>query len=263
MLKRGITLTIAASIIVAAACGSDDSPTGTAAVVAVTVSAPSTAIFVGSTSQLTATAKDASGNAVSGAAVTWTSSSDAIATVSTSGLVTGVAPGTATITATSNGKTATTTMTVSLKTVSFSATMTPAGELGVNLNGSPTGSGTFTATLDTTTNIFTWSGTFTGLTSNVNNGHIHGPFAQTATTGSAGVLLNFNPSVTPGATFTGLNSATAGSVSGSVTLNSALTLTPTVNGDSLKKLLLANATYVNIHTTLNGGGEIRAQLLKK
>jgi len=263
MRNRGIALIMMAAAIVAVACGGDDTPTGTAAVVAVTVSAPSAAIFVGATSQLTATAKDASGNAVSGAAVTWTSSSDAIATVSASGLVTGVAPGTATITATSNGKTGTATLTISSKTVSFSATMTPAGELGANLNGNPTGSGTLTATLDTTTNVFSWTGTFSGLTSNVNNGHIHGPFAQSATTGSAGVLLNFNPSVTPGATFTGLNSATSGAVSGSVTLNAALTLTATVNGDSLKKLLLANATYVNIHTASNGGGEIRGQLLKK
>jgi hypothetical protein len=34
-----------------------------------------------------------------------------------------------------------------------------------------------------------------------------------------------------------------------------------VNGDSLKKLLLAGKTYVNIHTTTNQGGEIRAQLI--
>jgi hypothetical protein len=96
----------------------------------------------------------------------------------------------------------------------------------------------------------------------VNNGHIHGPFLPGAT-GTAGVILNFNPTVTPGATFTGLNSATVGSTTGSVTLTAALSLTSTVNGDSLKKLLLAGATYVNIHTLSNSGGEIRAQLIKK
>jgi hypothetical protein len=80
---------------------------------------------------------------------------------------------------------------------------------------------------------------------------------------SAGVILNFNPSSVPGATFVGLNSATSGSVTGTVTLNSALTLTAQINGDSLKKLLLAGAAYVNIHTVSNGGGEIRAQLIKK
>ena len=65
----------------------------------------------------------------------------------------------------------------------------------------------------------------------------------------------------PGGTFVGIGSATSGSVSGSVTLNATTQISTTVNGDSLKKLLLANLTYVNIHTTSNPGGEIRAQLV--
>ena len=42
------------------------------------------------------------------------------------------------------------------------------------------------------TNVFTWTGTFTGLTSNVNNGHIHGPFTPGGTATTANVILNFN-----------------------------------------------------------------------
>ena len=191
MRNRGIALTIMAAAIFAVACGGDDEPpTGTAAVVSVTVSQPTGAILVGATTTLTATTKDASGAAVTGSTVTWSSSSDAIATVSQAGVVTGVTPGTATITATSNGKTGTATVTVNSKTVTFSVTMSPANE-PPGLAGNPTGSGTFNATLDTTTNVFTWNGTFSGLTSNVNNGHIHGPFLPGAT-GTAGVILNFN-----------------------------------------------------------------------
>jgi hypothetical protein len=266
MRNRGIALTIMAAAIVAVACGSDDTPTGTAAVVSVSVASPTAPILVGATTTLVATAKDASGNAVSGATITWTSSSDAIATVSATGVVTGVSAGTATITATSNGKTGTAAVTVNSKIVNFTATLTPGGEPGT-LVGNPTGSGTFTATLDTTNGTFTWKADFTGLTSNVSLGHIHGPFLP-GTTGSAGALLNFDPAVSSGAaftgvTFTGLKTATSGSATGTVVLSSTLSFSAAINGDSLKKLLLAGATYANIHTTNNGGGEIRGQISKK
>src|SRR5215467_11896515 len=144
--------------------------------------------------------------------------------------------------------------------VQFTATLTPAAE-PPGLQGNPTGTGTFTATLDTVTNVFTFNGTFSGLTSNVNNGHIHGPFTPGGAATTAGVILNFN--TLPGGTFVGFGTATTGSVSGTVTLVAATQISQTVNGDSLKKLLLAGLTYVNIHTTTNPGGEIRAQLLKQ
>ena len=143
------------------------------------------------------------------------------------------------------------------KIVNLTATLTPPGEIGANLNGNPSGNGTFTATLDTSTNVFSYNFTFTGLTTNVIAGHIHGPFAVGGGANSAGVILNF--ATLPGATFTGIG-ATAGSGSGSVTLNAATAISATVNGDSLRKLLLAGLTYANIHTQSNPGGEIRGQL---
>lgn len=162
------------------------------------------------------------------------------------------------------GSDSSTTTTPVSKTVSFTATLTPAGEQGATLNGNPTGSGTFTATLDTSTNVFTYSVTYTGLTSNVTLGHIHGPFPA-GTANTASVILNFDPAsntfLQSGATF--VKGATSGTASGTVTLNAAATLSTTVNGDSLKKLLLAGLTYANIHTSSNGGGEIRGQITKK
>src|SRR5256712_814695 len=80
------------------------------ATVTVTPTAPN--MYVGGTVQLTATLKDASGNLLSGRTVTWTTSSSAVATVSASGLVTGVAVGAATITATSEGQSGTAAVTV-------------------------------------------------------------------------------------------------------------------------------------------------------
>jgi parallel beta-helix repeat protein len=74
------------------------------AVASVTVSPASVSLTVGQTSQLTATVKDASGTVLTGQSVSWASSNTAAATVSSAGLVSAVGAGSATITATSNGK---------------------------------------------------------------------------------------------------------------------------------------------------------------
>ncbi len=56
-------------------------------------------IATGWTTQLTATVRDQDGNAVSDASITWKSQNERVAIVSSTGVLTGVAPGTATITA--------------------------------------------------------------------------------------------------------------------------------------------------------------------
>jgi hypothetical protein len=147
------------------------------------------------------------------------------------------------------------------KIVNFTATLLPGNEPAVT--GNPTGNGTFTATLDTSTNVFSYSFTFTGLTAPASLGHIHGPFTPGGTSTSAGVILNFDPASTPGATFVGFKTATVGSGTGTVTLNSSTQFSQGINGDSLRKLLLAGLTYANIHTATNPGGEIRGQITKK
>jgi len=83
-----------------------------APVAAVTVSPASASLVVSATQQLTATMKDASNNVLTGRAVTWGSSNAGAATVDANGLVTAVAVGTATITATSEGKSGTSAITV-------------------------------------------------------------------------------------------------------------------------------------------------------
>src|SRR5207253_4220921 len=81
-------------------------------VATVAVSPPTASIQPGQTVQLTATLKDVNGNTLSGRTVTWSSSNTSVATVSSSGLVSGVTPGSATITATSEGKSGTSFITV-------------------------------------------------------------------------------------------------------------------------------------------------------
>src|SRR5213078_1934746 len=66
----------------------------------------------GQSAQLTATPQDANGNALSGRTVTWSSSNTSVAVADVNGNVTGIAPGSATITATSEGKSGTASITV-------------------------------------------------------------------------------------------------------------------------------------------------------
>jgi uncharacterized protein YjdB len=94
-------------------------------VAAVTVSPTSASLVAGATQQLTATTTDANNNVLTGRTVAWSSDNAAAATVNASGLVTAVSGGTATITATSEGKTGTaaiTVTTVAVATVSVSPT---------------------------------------------------------------------------------------------------------------------------------------------
>ncbi len=97
----------------------------TVPVASVTVSPATASIQVGQTVQLTATPRDASGNPLSGRAIAWASSAPGVATVSGTGLVTGVAAGSATITATSEGQSGTATVTVTTVPVA-SVTVSPA-----------------------------------------------------------------------------------------------------------------------------------------
>src|SRR5204863_2224 len=82
------------------------------AVATVEVTPPSASVQAGQTVQLTATPKDAGGNPLSGRTVTWSSSNPAVDTVSKSGIVSGVTPGSATVTATSEGKSGASAVTV-------------------------------------------------------------------------------------------------------------------------------------------------------
>jgi len=66
------------------------------------------------TTQLTATVSDANGEVIDGATVTWATSDDAVATVSSTGLVISVANGSATITVTSGSLSATASVSVAV-----------------------------------------------------------------------------------------------------------------------------------------------------
>lgn len=89
---------------VLAACGGADSGTGTPNTdgtpvpASVVISAPAQTVAVGQSLQLQASARDQAGNPIT-STVSWSTSAANVATVSDVGVVTGVSPGTATITA--------------------------------------------------------------------------------------------------------------------------------------------------------------------
>ena len=132
-MKKNLLFT---AVVLAIFAGCDDKDT--TAVTGVTVSPAAQSVAVGGTFTATATVQPAGANK----AVTWSSSDEAIATVSDAGLVTGKAEGSATITATTvdGGHTA---------TVAVKVTVAPAAVTGVSVNPTtqtfPSGR-TFTAT---------------------------------------------------------------------------------------------------------------------
>ncbi len=93
-------------------------------VASVVVTPSSASLVVGQTSTLTATPRDAGGAALVGRSLSWSSSQPAVATVSTAGAVTAVAPGTATISATTEGQTGTSVIAVSVVPVA-AVTLSP------------------------------------------------------------------------------------------------------------------------------------------
>ncbi|HSJ10651.1 MAG TPA: Ig-like domain-containing protein, partial [Longimicrobiales bacterium] len=106
---------VALLAMVVAACDAQD-PTAPAAVARVELTTTSLEIAAGGSAQLGATPRTASGLAVTGASVTWSSSDSTVARVSGAGLVTALSAGTATVQAAAAGKVATASVRVTAST---------------------------------------------------------------------------------------------------------------------------------------------------
>jgi uncharacterized protein YjdB len=89
-----------------------------APVASITLSAQSANIFVGQTHQLTTSVVDTTGNILNDRILSWTTSNESSSTIADSGLVTGIAIGSSTITVSSEGKSATVVVVVSVSPVS-------------------------------------------------------------------------------------------------------------------------------------------------
>ncbi|MEX2180699.1 MAG: Ig-like domain-containing protein [Gemmatimonadaceae bacterium] len=153
--RAGFTvgLIIAGSLLLRAC----ESPTEPAAVASVTVTPSSVVLHPTQTRQLTATVLAADGDPLTGRTLTWTSSNEAAATVNGAGLVTALALGDATITATVEGISGTATVSVVAVPVA-SVLVTPATGnviIGQTLQLTPTTRDSVGGTL--TGRVVTWA----------------------------------------------------------------------------------------------------------
>ena len=150
-------------------------------VATVTVSPVSATIAVGATRQLAAVTKDSAGNTLTGRVVTWTSNNTTVATVSASGLVTAPVAGSATITATSEGKTGTAAITVIVVPVA-TVTVSPASAtIAVSATQQLTAVTKDSAGNTLTGRVVTWASGNTSVATVNGNGLVTGVVAGTAT----------------------------------------------------------------------------------
>lgn len=118
----------------------------------------------------------------------------------------------------------------------FKATMNGATEVPPNQT---TGTGTVTASFDSSTKVLTWEGNFSGLTGPATAAHFHGPAEPGK---NAGVAIWISEK--------------------GKTLDSPFKGTATLT-DAQASDLQAGLMYVNVHTAANPGGELRGQLVKQ
>jgi uncharacterized protein YjdB len=198
----------------------------------ITVDPPTPSISQGATQQMTASAtfQDGStstltgGTSCSGNTVCWSSSDTTVATISTGGLLTGIAQGTATITAASGAITGTTTATVDLTNVTnfqicegtFGAT-TSCSSGSTPLTWNATGSGQ--------TETFIAQGSSGGQTIDLT---ASSTWTMTSAAPAAGSVECTNRGVSP-ETCTVADGTTPGTYAFSVTYGSTTTLTATLN----------------------------------
>jgi hypothetical protein len=173
-------------LLACAACGGGDAgPSGPAPVAAVSITPLQVDVLVGGEAQLTAETRAADGSLLTGRIVSWLSADPLIAMVTTTGLVQGVSAGSTSVTAASEGRTATVPVTVRL---------TPAANIVVTPNPASVAAGAsvqLTATArDGAGNViagktFDWSSSNPGVAGVDPSGRVTGLAAGSATVTAA------------------------------------------------------------------------------
>ena len=228
-------------------------------VASVAVTPGSATVSVGGTQQLTATPLDADGNPLSGRTVTWVSSNTAVATVSASGLVTGVAPGSATITATSEGKSGTATITVNPVPVASVAVAPASATIVVGATQQLTATPLDSAGNPLTGRTVTWTSSDptvapvsgSGLVTGVAVGSVTITATSEGKSGTASITVNPPPVAT----------VTVSPASASIRVGSTVQLTATLKDANGNVLTGRTVTWTSSNTkaaTVNASGLVTA-----
>ena len=210
-------------------------PSTTPILTSVTIAPSASSIIIGGTVQLTSTPKDQNGTTIS-ATTTYTSSNTALATVNTSGLVTGVTSGSVTITATS---------------VSGSATVI--GTSSINIT---TQTPLLTSVMVTpTTPIVKVGKTLQLVTTSKDQSGILFPGATTTYASNDHTIASIDNTT---GLITGISKGTATITTTTVSGNIVITNITIVNVTTKNpKLILSNVTIAPINPTLSAGGTLQ------
>ncbi|HTT28255.1 MAG TPA: Ig-like domain-containing protein [Solirubrobacteraceae bacterium] len=223
--------------------------------------APSTAnVTVGQTAQLTATTRDASGNVLTGRVITWSTSNAGVASVNGSGLVTGNAAGTATITATSEGVNGTAGITVPAPAPVASVAIAPST---ANVTVGKTAQLTAT-TRDASGNVLTgrvitWSTSNGGVASVNGSGLVSGNAAGAATITATSEGVNGTAAIT--VVNPVVKTVTVAPATSTLSVGQTETLVATAKDASGNLITGPPVTWVSGNTaiaTISGAGVVQA-----
>ena len=187
---------------------------------------PGPVVAVGAQAPLTAVPKDANGNVLINRAITYASADAAIATVDGQGVATGVAAGTVQITATSEGKSGSVTLTISTTAVASVTVAPPTLTVNVGATATLTGAAFDAGHSPLPGRVFSWSSSTPGIAVVSSLGVVRGVSPGTVTitgtsegkSATAGVTVVVAP----------VGSVTVSPATGTVGLGESLQLTATV-----------------------------------
>lgn len=258
---------LAACLTALAACGGD-SAAPPAPVASVAVTPPSSTIAVGQTTQLTAQPRDAQGNSLANRVVAWSSTNTAVASVSSSGVVTALAVGgPVTIVASSEGQDGSATVTVippPVATVSVSPA-SPSLTPGAVIQLVPTLRDASGATL--TGRIVTWTSSNSGVASVSGAGlvtgiAVGGPVTITATsegqvgTASASVVAPIVTTVTISPAVTTVASGGTTPLSALIRDQNGATMTEKTPTWTTSNASIATVSPIGLVTGIAAGGPV-------